>query len=181
MRLEKELTVELGRKPTTKELGAAIGITERQVESCWRAVDVRCASLDQELTNRKKVPDAGDTPTRRVDVVADEDTVTAERKLIREDLIAALQKYLNQEQLELLLLRFGLTRNCDDEPHMGYHSLLANIILDPAEHGQLLTVAELSRRIGWKPWKVHKVIHSSLETLKNAGFEELRALAQELQ
>jgi RNA polymerase primary sigma factor len=170
-RLKRAMAVETGRKPTTKELGEAVGMTEKQVKRCFTAVEQRCFSLDQELSNSLKPGNESNGETL-VDIIAgkfeDSDHLQLQRVLLREDLIETLQRHLTPEEVDILLLRYGLK----EAPTANRKNL---------NGGQQVTIAELSRIFGLKPDKVRRTIDNSLKQLEGAGLEEWLAFERDLQ
>ena len=171
LRVQEQLLLDNnGIPPTTKELGQAIGISEKQVETCFRAMGVHCSSMDQTLFNPRKPNDAASSSNTGLgDLIPDAESNPAERELLREDLLLSLEKHLDAEQLELLLLRFGVTTDAN-----------APTSLVGPTNGKMVTVAELSRRLGMKPWKIRKSIDESIGKLQEAGIDEWRMFADEL-
>ena len=152
-RIEKELQKTLGRQPTKKEIGAVIGMSETQVERCMKAMEQRCYSLDQGISNKLK-PNNGDRDMNSmyeiVESMVDGEHNKLKRLFMREDLIETLNRHLDPEAVDLLLLRYGL-RDDKDLPN------------GPAGP---LTIAEVSEFVGLKPDKVRRMINSSLKQLK---------------
>jgi RNA polymerase primary sigma factor len=160
MRVGSELQKTLGRPPTKQEIGAAVGMSELQVERCITAMAQRCYSLDQFMSNTKK-PMSGDSQEDTMyEVVAsrpdDGDYNSLQRLFLREDLIETLYRHLTEEEANLLLLRYGLV----DESSQSLKT------------GGPLTIAEVSRLVGLKPDKVRRMLNSSLEQLKTIIGEE---------
>ena len=167
-RLERAMAVETGRRPTEKELGEAVGMTEKQVQRCFTAVEQRCFSLDQEISNSLK-PGSDSNGETLVEIIAgkieDSDHLQSQRVLLREDLIETLQRYLTREEVDILLLRYGLKEAPNRKKLNG---------------GQQVTIAELSRIFGLKPDKVRRTIDNSLKQLESAGLEEWLSFEREL-
>ena len=166
MRVEREMMSELGRKPTMKELGDAVGMSELQVERCLTAMSQQCVSLDQEIKNRLKPSGSDrekDTLVELIESRTDDGEHNVQRReMVREALIEALHRHLKPDEVELLLLRYGL-------------------IDGPREKlGRQLTIAELSRIVGLKPDKVRRTIDRSLKQLKAVGVDEWLAYDREL-
>jgi len=166
LRIEKELTAAMGRRPTREELGAQVGMSKLQVDRCFTAMEQQCFSLDQEMTNTRK-PMSGDTTKEtlieRIDSRSDDgEHDRIKRVLLREDLIETLHRHLTPEEVEILLLRYGIKE-------AGNKKL-----------GSPPTIAELSRMVGLKPDKVRRMIDRSLKQLKSAGGEEWLAFEREL-
>jgi RNA polymerase primary sigma factor len=166
LRVEKEMALVLGRKPTKLELGEAVGMSELQVTRCMTAMDQRCYSLDRNISNSKKPMSGdkgGDTLNDLVQSKTDDGEHTkCNRVLLREDLIETLHRHLSPEEVELLLLRFGLKEGPS-------HKL-----------GGQPTIAELSKMVGLKPDKVRRIIDKSLRQLKTAGGDEWLALSRDM-
>jgi len=166
-RVEKELKVTLGRQPTKKEMGDVVGMSELQVERCLKAMEQRCYSLDQGITNKLK-PNSGDREENSMyDII--ESTVDGEhnklkRIFIREDLIETLHRHLDPETVDLLLLRYGLK---DEALPYGFSGPL--------------TIAEVSELVGLKPDKVRRKVNSSLKQLKFLIGEEWGDFERELE
>ena len=110
-RVEKELKDALGRQPTKKEIGDVVGMSVTQVERCMKAMEQRCYSLDQGITNTLK-PNSGDRDMNSMyDIVEskeDGEQNKQKRVFVREDLIETLNRHLDPEAVNLLLLRYGL-------------------------------------------------------------------------
>jgi len=172
-RIEREIFISTGRMPTKKELGEAVGMSEQQVERCLTAMEQRCFSLDKEISNTRKPMSGSDSSGETlVEIVEskciDSDYHQLQRVMLREDLIETLNRYLTPEEVDLLLLRYGLK-----EPPMASRKTLNG--------GQQITIAELSRMFGLKPDKVRRMINNSLKHLEGAGLEEFLAFDRELQ
>lgn len=167
LRVEKEMRVTLGRRPTKKELGEAVGMSEVQVERCITAMNQRCFSLDQGIQNTKKPMDAdrSDTLIDIVDSRVDDGEHDKQKHVfLREDLIETLNRHLPRAEVELLLLRYGL-----------HHDL-------PLEYGDgPLTIANVSRIVGLKPDKVRRMINKSLKQLQLIIGDEWSDYEQEFQ
>jgi RNA polymerase sigma factor (sigma-70 family) len=168
LRVEKEMIHLMGRKPTKKELGESVGMSELQVTRCMTAMEQRCYSLDAEITNMRKPMSGdnnGDTLHDLVESRTDDcEHLKLKRVLLREDVIETLNRHLSPEEVELLLLRYGLK-----DGHNGNRKL-----------GSQLTIAELSEMVGLKPDKVRRIINRSLRQLKTASSEEWLALSKEM-
>jgi RNA polymerase nonessential primary-like sigma factor len=161
LRTELELTQVLGRKPTKLELGQAVGMSEVQVERCLTAMSQQCVSLDQGISNVLK-PNSGDRDgSTLIEIVESRtdngDFARQQQMLVREALIETLNRHLDPDQVELLMLRFGLVS------------------------GEQLSIAELSRMVGLKPDNVRRRIGVCLQRLRAIGVEEWLAFERELQ
>lgn len=169
-RVQREMIAQNGEKPTKKELGEAVGMSERQVERCLTAIEQRCFSLDQEISNTLK-PGSDSGGETLVEIVeskfVDSDHQQQQRVMLREDLIETLKRHLSPEEVDLLLLRYGLK----EAPVANRKSL---------NGGQQVTIAELSRMFGLKPDKVRRMINNSLKQLEGAGLEEWLAFERDL-
>lgn len=157
LRVEKEMIEAMGRKPTKKEIGASIGMSELQVNRCLTAMAQRCFSLDAEIVNRKKpnIEDNGDTLLDVVESKSDDrESNHQSRKFLREDLLQTLNLHLQPQEVLILRLRYGLM----DE-------LLPGAKLGPKSFAPM-TIAEVSRLVGLKPDKVRRIILKSLKRLK---------------
>lgn len=150
-RVEKELSGELGRKPTREELCDAVGMTEVQVERCITAMNQRCFSLDQGIQNTKKpMSRSTDTMIDLIDSRIDDGEWNKQRRLLmRENLVQTLYHHLTPEEVQLLLLRYGL--HDDLPPEYGFGPL---------------TIASVSQIVGLKPDKVRRIINRSLQQLR---------------
>ena len=170
-RVQKEILTSTGKKPTKKELGEAVGLSERQVERCLAAIEQQCFSLDQGISNTHKPMSGDDAGETLVEIVGskfvDSDYQQLQRGMLREDLIETMKRHLTPEEVDLLLFRYGL----EEVP-------LANRKI--VNGGQQVTIAELSRMFGLKPDKVRRMIHNSLKQLEGAGLEEFLAFEREL-
>ena len=151
--MEAELKATLGRQPTRKELGDAVGMSETQVQRSFKAMDQRCFSLDAAVTNKLK-PNSGDRENSSmyelVQSKTDDGTNKLKRIFVREDLIETLNRHLDPDAVDLLLLRYGLM----DEKTL------------PHGFSGPLTIAEVSSLVGLKPDKVRRMINNSLKQLK---------------
>ena len=167
VRVEKELKETLGRQPTKKEIGGVVGMSVTQVERCFTAMEQRCYSMDQGISNTLK-PNNGDREMNSMyDIVEskeDGEQNKQKRIFIREDLIETLNRHLEPEAVNLLLLRYGLK---DD-------TTLPNGLAGP------LTIAEVSKLVGIKPDKVRRMINNSLKQLKFLIGEEWEDFEREL-
>jgi len=153
LRTEKEMREMLGRRPTRKELGDAVGMSELQVERCIAAMNQRCFSLDQGIQNTRKPMSADRDQDSLIDILDyrtnDGDHIKQKHTFLREDLIETLNRNLSPEEVELLLLRYGLR---DDLP---------------PEYGPgTMTIATVSQIVGLKPDKVRRMINKSLKQLQ---------------
>ena len=152
-RVEAELKATLGRQPTRKELGDAVGMSETQVERSFQAMDQRCFSLDAAVSNKLK-PNSGDRENNSmyelVESKTDDGTNKLKQIFVREDLIETLNRHLDPDAVDLLLLRYGLM----DEKAL------------PHGFSGPLTIAEVSSLVGLKPDKVRRMINNSLKQLK---------------
>jgi RNA polymerase primary sigma factor len=165
LKLEKDMIATMGRRPTREELGKEVGMSKLQVERCFKAMEQQCFSLDQEVTNSKK-PINTDGRSTLIELVGanivDSDAERQSSNVLREDLIEAMKKHLTDEEVEVILLRYGLKGDS------AYNS------------GGQLTIAELSQSMGVKPDKVRRMIMKSLKKLKAAGADEWVAFDREL-
>ena len=168
--LEADLRVALGRKPTKAEMGKAVGMSELQVERCLTAMAQKCYSLDQELVNNKKPINSDNTRGTLIELVAssadDGEQERIDRFYMVQDLIETLHRHLPPDEVELLLLRFGLKES--PRPEHRYRN-------------KQLTIAELGAIVGQKPDKVRRTIKRSLKQLQAAGPEEWKEFQHALQ
>lgn len=166
LKVEADLKVELKRQPTRKELGQVIGMSEMQVDRCISAMEQRCYSLDQEVSNGHKPMSSngsGDTLLDILDYKADDgEHRILEQNMLRADLIETLHRHLSPQEVELLLLRYGLKE------------------IPGQSANRQITIAELSRLVGIKPDKVRRTIKKSLEQLKAAGTDEWQSFQRQL-
>ena len=152
VKVRAELTEDLGRKPTASELAQEVGLTEVQLERCLTAMAQRCYSLDQQITNPLKPNDFDkqDTMYDMIESKTDDcDYSSMRHRMLREDLVSTLHRHLTEEEVRLLLLRYGLDES-------GQQSL----------ENKPLTIAEVSRMAGYKPDKVRRMINRSLKHMK---------------
>jgi RNA polymerase primary sigma factor len=167
LRTEKEMWTSLGRRPTKKEIGEAIGMSENQVVRCITAMNQRCYSLDQGIYNTKKPLEADGEHTliEIVDGRTDDGGYDRQKhEFLREDLIETLNRHLTKDEVELLLLRYGL------------HDDL------PPEYGEgPLTIANVSQVVGLKPDKVRRMINKALKQLQAIIGDEWRDYEREFQ
>ena len=168
MKIERDLMGSLDRKPTKKELAKASGMTEQQIERCLSAMAQRCFSLDQEITNSMKPMTAQTQRDRLLDILDTKSDDNDEKKLnsmfLREDLIETLHRYLAEDEVELLLLRYGLKELPQSNTRVGAQP----------------TIAELGRVLDMKPDKVRRVINRALKQLRTSSTDEWRSFQQEL-
>lgn len=152
-RTRTELMAKLDRPPTIEELGEAVGMSKTQIERCLTAMAQECYSLDYGVANPLKPMNADSEHNTLYELVEGRTEESQNRKLdqsfLREDLIEALRKHLPEEEVNLLLLRYGLT----------------DTIPRSVKNGSL-TIAEISRIVGLKPDKVRRMINKSLKQLK---------------
>ena len=158
-RVEKDLFKLWGRKPTKKELGEAVGMSELQVDRCLTAMQQKCFSLDQDVQNSKKPMTEHQSGRDTLIELVESRTNDGEQKkneltVLREHLIDTLHKHLKPDEVELLLLRYGLK---DGPSH---------------KFGRQLSIAELSNIVGLKPDKVRRTINHSLKYLSATGGSE---------
>lgn len=163
-RVDREIVAEFGRRPTKRELGDAVGMSELQVDRCIAAMDQRCYSLDAEVANTNK-PMQSRSGASLIEIVESKKDDGEHRRLsqshLREDLIETLHRHLSPEEVELLLLRYGL---------IGEQKL----------NGQQPTIAEVSERVGLKPDKVRRMLQKSLKQLKAVGVDEWQSFQRDL-
>jgi RNA polymerase sigma factor (sigma-70 family) len=154
VQVQADLTVSLGRTPTKKEIGEVVGMSELQIERCIKAISQQTFSIDQELQNSKKPSQsAGEKKATMEEIIdfTDAEANAAERALLRNDLVETLYRHLPEEDVHVLLLRFGLLE--EDRKS-----------INPT--GAMKTIAEVSRIIGYKPDKVRRIINRSLAHMK---------------
>jgi DNA-directed RNA polymerase sigma subunit (sigma70/sigma32) len=171
MRTENEVYMATGSKPTYKQLGEIVGMSERQVTRCFNAIELQCLSLDQTMHNRNRASKGGDDrEDTLINIIENKFTVhdptAPENIFLRDDLIEALHRHLTEEEVEVLLLRYGLK---DAE------------LSNDRTPGKQLTIAELSHVLGLKPDKVRRMINKSLKQLQGAGLDEWMSYEQDLQ
>eukprot|EP00977_Amphora_coffeiformis_P024077 scaffold15034_cov181-Amphora_coffeaeformis.AAC.9 len=168
MKIDRELMGSLDRRPTLKELAKASGMTEQQVERCLTAMAQRCFSLDQEITNSMKPMTAQTQRGRLLDILDTKSEDNDEKKLnsvfLREDLIETLRRHLTEDEVELLLLRYGLKELPQSNTRVGSQP----------------TIAELSRVLDMKPDKVRRLINRALKQLRTSSTDEWRSFQREL-
>jgi RNA polymerase sigma factor (sigma-70 family) len=171
-RVEQEMMAASGRKPTRKEIGDAVGMSEMQVDRCIAAMEQRIHSLDQEIQNMKKPMSGNESANTLIDIIdakaSDECNLELNRVLLREDLIETLRRHLSAEEVELLLLRYGFKEAPSQDGR------------DVAPTNRQTTIAELSRIMGLKPDKVRRMINRALQQLKKVDMDELLAYEREL-
>lgn len=174
-RIEKEIALATGKKPTRKELGMAVGMSELQVDRCMAAMAQRCHSLDQEIHNTLKPSKYNERKDTLLEIMeskaVDSEHDYLQRVMLREDLIETLNRYLSPEEVEVLLLRYGLKEG---------PTAAASSIRAPSGTDRQVTIAELSRIFDIKPDKVRRMIDNSLKQLKGAGMEEWLAFERDI-
>ncbi|KAL3802427.1 hypothetical protein ACHAW5_001148 [Stephanodiscus triporus] len=154
-REEGRLRRELGRYPTKAELANACDITVLQLRRCRAAMGQVTYSLDAEVRNAHKPNGSNSRRDTMYDIV--EGTVDeteyerTQRLLMKEHLIGTLRRYLLPQEVDLLLLRYGLM----DERAL------------PRGMSGPLTIAEVSDLVGLKPDKVRRIIINSQKQLKH--------------
>jgi RNA polymerase primary sigma factor len=135
-------------------------MSEVQVERCLSAVNQKCMSLDQEISNAFKPNNGAREGSTLAEIVEsrteDEDHAHQKQKMLREALVETLHRHLEPDEVELLLLRFGL------------------------RSGDQLSIAKLSRVVGLKPDSVRRRIGTCLHRLRAIGVEEWLAFEREL-
>ena len=166
-RLKVELNEKLGRPPTKVELGAEVGMSPLQIDRCYEAMRQTCYSLDQDIENTRRPNGSTTNPDTLQDVVAshvgEDRTDSPDNLFVRQDIINAMSRHLSPEELELLLLRYGLKEG-----------------IETKRLGATPTIAEISDAIGLKPDKVRRIIQKSLTRLRQAGTEEWLAFERDL-
>ncbi|CAJ1909383.1 unnamed protein product [Cylindrotheca closterium] len=166
LRLQKEMFTELGRPPTKKELGDAMGMSEMQVDRCCAAMAQQCYSLDSPLTNPNKPTEAKSEKDTLVGLIScntnDSDYNKLKHMFMREDLLETLNRHLSEEQVRLLMLRYGLEESIRLSKKSG-----------------TLTIAEISKEMGMKPDKVRRIINKSLKQLRTCIGDEWRDFERE--
>jgi RNA polymerase primary sigma factor len=170
LRIEKEYMATRGRRPTYKELSDASNLSENQVARCMTAMQQQSFSLDQSIQNKLK-PNSGDPEQDSLHEIVTSRTDDGEyakirRLFVREDLIETLERHLDEEEVDLILLRYGLKR--DENLPAGYQD-------------KPLTIAEVSRVVGLKPDKVRRTIHKALKELKRLIGDEWRDFERQLE
>lgn len=151
---EIALKKELGRKPSSSELAVAVGLTQKQLDTCLKSFSQECFSLDAEIHNTLK-PNSG---TKNMDTMYallhsktdDSEYDQLQRTFLRDDLIKSIKRYLSPSEVDLLLLRYGLM----DERTLPYG------------FSGPLTIAEVSKLVDLKPNKVRRIISKCLRELK---------------
>ena len=150
LRVQAELKKSLGRDPTRKELGNAVGMSETQVDRCMTAMDQKCFSLDAGISNKFKPNEPEKDSLYELVQSREDDADSLKRVFVREDLIETLNRHLDPSAVDLLLLRYGLM----DEKAL------------PHGYSGPLTIAEVSTLVGLKPDKVRRMINNSLKQLQ---------------
>lgn len=165
-RVQEEMKQSLGRAPTKKEIGEAVGMSEVQIDRCCSAMAQRCYSLDQQIANPLKPMNVGSNRDTMYELVEsrtdDGDNNKLKHVLLREDLIETLNRHLSVEEATLLQLRYGLMDSVPKKAKSGS-----------------LTIAEVSRMVGMKPDKVRRMINKSLKQLKSVIGDEWNDFEQE--
>ena len=166
LRTQRKLEISLTRRPTKKELGDAVGMSELQVDRCFKAMQQKFYSLDQEIRNTKKPLVANARNDRLVEIVEArvvDDEFSLNAVSLREAFVETLRRHLNEQEVELLMLRYGL-KDCPEHGKVG---------------GQP-TIAELSRFLGLTPDKVRRIIKRALQHLKEVDPQEWLVFKEEL-
>jgi RNA polymerase primary sigma factor len=170
LRVEQELRSALGRKPTRKELADAVDMSELQVKRCFTAMELQCFSLDRSVENPLKPMSGDEKSDTLIELIEsrteDDDYVSLKRLMLRQDLIETLRRHLSSEEVELLLLRYGIA---DGDQSTSLHQL-----------GRKMSIAELSRLVGLKPDKVRRIISQAIQRLQKLGVDEWMDFEREL-
>ena len=167
LKIKSQLTKDLGHPPSKEQLAKAVDMSELQLERCLAAISQRCHSLDQQMANPLK-PMNHDRVDTMYDMIEsrtnDSDYNELKHMLMREELISMLQSHLSEEEVYLLLLRYGMIDSTA-----------------PALNKGPLTIAEVSRIVGYKPDKVRRMINRSLKHMKSVIGNEWIEYERELQ
>ena len=152
---EVQLRKELGREATKGELAKACNISVVQLDRCRRAMSQVTFSLDAELENSLKPNNGSSRKDTMYDIVEEKADKTeyerTQRLFMKEHLIGTLRRYLSPQEVDLLLLRYGLM---DDRAL-------------PKGMSGPLTIAEVSTLVGLKPDKVRRIIINSQKQLRH--------------
>jgi DNA-directed RNA polymerase sigma subunit (sigma70/sigma32) len=152
---QRQLQQAMGRPPTQQELAEASGMSLIQLQRCFKAMDQRCYSLDQTITNRNRPSIDTSRDGSLLDILEtktdDGDGVSKiSRVFLREDLVESLYRSLDRESAHIIMLRYGLVDS---------HIL-------PRGYEGPLTIAQVSQLVAMKPDKVRRRIIKSLKELK---------------
>jgi RNA polymerase sigma factor (sigma-70 family) len=184
-RIEREIIMSTGKRPTMKELGATVGMSEEQVIRCMTAMAQRCYSLDQEIQNTLKPSKGDNSKDTMIEIVESKSKANmqneydrCERLMLREDLVETLYRYLPPKEAQVLLARYGLIQGPFSERNS------STIVSDDGSvrtiGEQPTTIAELSRMFDIKPDKLRRMIDQSLKHLNGVGLDEWLAFEREL-
>ena len=192
-RVERELIAATGRRPTIKELGASMGMSEEQITRCRTAMSLKCYSLDQQIRNTLKPNnDSKDTMIEIVESKARKSDLQNdyERIRLREDLVETLRRYLPPQEAEVLLARYGFIQYPSEmnEEQCNRNSVDYNISSSSSSSSRYrtrgeekpATIAELSRMFNIKPDKIRRMIDQSLKHLNGVGLDEWLAFERDL-
>ena len=192
-RVERELIAATGRRPTIKELGASMGMSEEQITRCRTAMSLKCYSLDQQIRNTLKPNnDSKDTMIEIVESKARKSDFQNdyERIRLREDLVETLRRYLPPQEAEVLLARYGFIQYPSEmnEEQCNRNSVDDNISSSSSSSSRYrtrgeekpATIAELSRMFNIKPDKIRRMIDQSLKHLNGVGLDEWLAFERDL-
>ncbi|KAL7569256.1 hypothetical protein ACA910_016808 [Epithemia clementina (nom. ined.)] len=166
LRTQRKLELSMNRKPTKKELGEAVGMSELQVERCFKAMQQKFYSLDQEIRNTKRPMGSNERNDRLVEIVEArvvDDEFSLKAVSLREAFVETLRRHLNSQEVELLMLRYGL-KDCPGQGKVG---------------GQP-TIAELSCHLNLTPDRVRRIIKKALIQLKEVDPQEWLVFKEEL-
>ncbi|GKY95616.1 hypothetical protein MPSEU_000522900 [Mayamaea pseudoterrestris] len=153
-RLKKKFRVELGRWPTQLELSKALGLSEHQIDRCYKALQIEFDSLDQPSVNVKPGQKAMTSMADDIDSRVDNgDYAQIDRTLFQEDIIEAMKRHLAPQEVEMLLLRYGLRGQS-------------------ARTGGVASLKEISNMFGVSVQKVSVTITRSLRKLRGMGYDE---------
>jgi DNA-directed RNA polymerase sigma subunit (sigma70/sigma32) len=163
--ITQELTTALQRKPTLEEIAKFSNLKKEKVEQVIFAVKHQhCYSLDANLQSsagsghRSSASMNPDNKKTLYDLVACQaadvnEIELQEKRFLKDDLINFMKRYLSPQEVNLLLLRFGLI----EEKYLPHRSLF----------GRSLTIGEVAQLVGLKPTKARRLINRSLSRLKS--------------
>lgn len=153
-REEKKLLRLLGKQPTVHQLSKVSGLSERQIARCSKALRVQCYSLDEPLKSTRASGERSKVSLAEIidGQMDDEDCAKHARKILREDLIKAMKEHLSQEEVDLLLLRYGMKGKS-------------------ARTGGGASLSELGAVYGYSVQKTYETIRKCLAKLRSIGYD----------
>lgn len=149
---EKDLYIKFGRKCTMNELANDLNVSLHHLELTMIVMERKHFSLDAELSNSRSKDPSKKTMYDLVNMIEDNSEYrNKEQKLVRDDLLSILKRYLDPIEVQILMLRFGLLDEHD----------VSDTKSKP------LTYKEISEITGIKTDKIRRILSRSLVQLKD--------------